>query len=293
MKGKPKYNAQRKRNMFDQSKPFKLSRSKIELFVKCQRCFYMDRRLGINQPPGFPFNLNSAVDHLLKKEFDHYRFQQSPHPLFIEHNLNFIPFQHEQLEPWRDSLHKGVQYVVPNTNIIVTGGLDDVWLNPETQELIVADYKATSKEEAVTLDADWQIQYKRQAEIYQWLLRKNGFKVSDTAYFVYCNGKKDAEQFNKILTFDVSLIPYQGNDAWIDDVINQVHNCLQSNELPQQGKDCDYCKYLQSAMQVFQCGVKNFEGYAKLPQRNDSLFNRFFSYIKQTLRKKGYHEGKQ
>jgi len=43
----------------------------------------------------------------------------------------------------------------------------------------------------VTLDAEWQDGYKRQMEIYQWLLRQNGLKVSDTGYFVYCNGKTD------------------------------------------------------------------------------------------------------
>ena len=36
---------------------------------------------------------------------------------------------------------------------------------------------------------------KRQMEIYQWLLRKNGFKVSDTGYFVYANGITDARSF--------------------------------------------------------------------------------------------------
>jgi hypothetical protein len=45
-------------------KPFALSRSKVELFIDCPRCFYLDRRLGIGRPPGFPFNLNSAVDAL-------------------------------------------------------------------------------------------------------------------------------------------------------------------------------------------------------------------------------------
>jgi len=54
----------------DSDKPFALSRSKVELFQDCPRCFYLDRRLGIARPPGFPFNLNSAVDALLKTEFD-------------------------------------------------------------------------------------------------------------------------------------------------------------------------------------------------------------------------------
>ena len=46
--------------------PFRISRSKIDLFLNCPRCFYLDRRLGVAQPPGYPFSLNSAVDKLLK-----------------------------------------------------------------------------------------------------------------------------------------------------------------------------------------------------------------------------------
>lgn len=60
---------------------FRISRSKIDLFLECPRCFYIDRRIGVSRPQGFPFNLNSAVDFLLKKEFDLHRKQKTPHPL--------------------------------------------------------------------------------------------------------------------------------------------------------------------------------------------------------------------
>ncbi|MEK7618728.1 MAG: hypothetical protein AAB416_00620, partial [Patescibacteria group bacterium] len=69
------YNGKRTKGLYDPkgTEPFRLSRSKIELFTQCQCCFYLDRRLGVGPPPGFPFNLNSAFDHLLKKEFDIHR----------------------------------------------------------------------------------------------------------------------------------------------------------------------------------------------------------------------------
>ena len=93
----------RTRNIYkpNQEKPFKLSRSKIELYMSCPRCFYIDRRLGVGHPPGFPFNINSTVDELLKKEFDKYRLEQKPHPYMLETGKNLIPFQHEQLDNWR------------------------------------------------------------------------------------------------------------------------------------------------------------------------------------------------
>lgn len=246
-----KKGAQRIRNIYDplSQKPYKLSRSKLELFMRCKRCFYIDRRLGVGHPDGYSFSLNLAVDELLKKEFDIYRLEQKFHPLCLENNVNAVPFNHKNLESWRKSLHEGVQYHVPNTNLLIHGGLDDVWINPDTDELFVVDYKATSKNGGITLDADWQISYKRQAEIYQWLLRRNGFTVSNTAYFVYCNGKKDLPRFDKKLDFDVFLLPYEGNDLWVEETIREAYGCLQGRIIPALEESCDYCRYYE--------GVKN------------------------------------
>jgi len=78
--------------------------------------------------------------------------------------------------------------------------------------LMVVDYKATSSDVKPTLDAEYRQAYKRQMEIYQWLLRQNGFKVSDTGYFVYANGRKDLDSFDNKLEFEVDLLSYEGND---------------------------------------------------------------------------------
>ena len=52
-------------------------------------------------------------------------------------------------------------------------------------------------------------------EVYQWLFRKNVFKVSNTGYFLYCNGNTDKEAFDVRLNFDVKIIPYRGNTDWV------------------------------------------------------------------------------
>jgi hypothetical protein len=94
------YNPKRTRNLYDpnSAEPFKLSRTKIDLFLNCPRCFYIDRRLGVGQPPGFPFALNSAVDKLLKKEFDIFRTKGEPHPLITENGVVARPVSHEELD---------------------------------------------------------------------------------------------------------------------------------------------------------------------------------------------------
>lgn len=240
----------RTRNIFDPKdvSPFKLSRTKIELFVNCPRCFYLDRRIGIGQPPGFPFNLNSAVDYLLKKEFDRYRGERKPHPLMQAHGIEAIPYTDARLDGWRANF-KGVTYHHPATNLIISGAVDDLWVN-SAGEVIVVDYKATSKDGEVGIEAEWQQSYKRQMEFYQWLLRRNGLTVSKTGYFVYCNGRRDRETFDSKLEFTIKVIPYIGDDAWVEQCIQDAHRCLMANEIPPASPKCDYCNYRIAVREV-------------------------------------------
>ncbi|MFH1188604.1 MAG: PD-(D/E)XK nuclease family protein [bacterium] len=244
------YNPQRSKNLYDpiSDEPFKISRSKIDLFIECPRCFYLDRRLGVGRPPGFPFNLNSAVDALLKKEFDIHRAAQSAHPLFETYGIDAVPFQHAKMNEWRENF-KGIQYLHKETNLIVTGAIDDIWVTPR-QELIVVDYKSTSKNGEITIDAPWQMSYKRQMEVYQWLFRQNGFTVCDTGYFVYCNGDTDKEAFDAKLEFDIQVLPYQGDTTWIDDILYDIHECLVGATIPQRSDYCDYCRYYESVKRI-------------------------------------------
>ena len=240
------YNPNRARNVYDpkSSESFKLYRSKIEQFIQCAKCFYMDRRLGVGQPPGFPFSLNSAVDTLLKKEFDIHRVKQTSHPLMKAYGIDAVPFLHAMMDEWRENF-KGVQYYHEPTNFIITGAVDDLWHNRDG-DIIVVDYKATSKPTKVSLDADWQMGYKRQMEMYQWLLRKNELRVSDTGYFVYCNGRTDREAFDGKLEFDIDLLPYAGNDSWIEDKLHEIKACLDGS-MPKADSNCDYCRYRKAA----------------------------------------------
>jgi len=77
-------------------------------------------------------------------------------------------------------------------------------------------------------------------------LRHNGLRVSDTGYFVYCNGKTDRKAFDAKLEFDISVIPYKGNDAWVEKTIVSAHQCLNDNRIPLAGKNCDYCAYVKA-----------------------------------------------
>lgn len=240
------YKGKRTRNIYDplQAEPFKLSRSRIDLFLSCPRCFYIDRRLGVDRPPGFPFAINSAVDSLLKNEFDTLRDAGETHPLITEFGVDARPVRHELLEQWRENF-QGVQYYDEGTNFIIMGAIDDLWIDSRGVYIVV-DYKSTAKSEPVTElgNGGHYDAYRRQMEVYQWLLRKNGLIVSDTGYFVYCTGQPDNARFDAQVQFDMHLIPYTGNDAWVGETLHNIKKTLDSDMIPAVSSECDHCLYV-------------------------------------------------
>lgn len=244
---KSRYNPNRSAEWNYGGAKWKLSRSKIDLFIECPRCFYIDNKLGTKRPGMPSFNLNIAVDTLFKKEFDVHRKAKTQHPLMTKNNIDALPFTHKDLELWRDNF-EGITYKDPETDLLVSGAIDDVWENKDGS-LILVDYKATSKLEKIESlsDSPWEDQYKRQIGVYQWLFERNGFTVFPVGYFVYANADAEVEAFNDTLTFETTLVPCEGDTSWIPTVLVEIKECLESNMYPVSGKTCEYCPYREAS----------------------------------------------
>jgi len=248
---KKRYNPTRHTDWNFGGKNWKLSRSKIELFVECPRCFYLDNKLGTARPRGPAFTINIAIDELFKKEFDGYRTEGKPHPLMLENNIDAVPFAHKDMNDWRDNF-VGITYKDPETGFIISGAVDDIWVKPNG-DLIVVDYKATAKEERIESlsNSGWEMSYRRQMGVYQWLLQKNGFTVDKTGYFVYANARKDqAESFDDTLFFETTVVPCDGENSWIEETLQEIKQALNSDKIPKIGEDCEFCPYREA------CGKK-------------------------------------
>src|SRR5581483_4568530 len=129
----------------------KISRTKIELFLECPRCFWLDMKQKVKRPSGPPFTLNLAVDYLLKQEFDSHREKGTPHPVMKVNGINAIPFTHEKMNQWRYNF-TGVQYEHKPTDFLVYGAVDDIWVDPDGK-IMVVDYKATGAKEHKIYDS--------------------------------------------------------------------------------------------------------------------------------------------
>ncbi len=252
-----KYNPNRSAEWNYGGDKWKLSRSKIDAFIECPRCFYLDNKLGTKRPSTPAFTLNVAVDALFKREFDAYRKEKKQHPLMKEYGIDAVPFAHKDLETWRDAF-EGITHRHEATGLLVSGAVDDIW-ELKDGSLVVIDYKATAKDERiVTLDdSAWKDQYARQVSVYQWLLRQNGFTVSDTAYFVYANGDASKPSFENTLSFETTLVPTVGDTSWIESTLRDIKTCLDSDMYPKSGDACEYCPYREA------CGKKLQSFHAK------------------------------
>ena len=245
-----KYNPNRSADWNYGGSKWKLSRSKLDFFLECPRCFYLDNKLGTKRP-GFPsFNLNIAVDLLFKKEFDVHRADQTPHPVMTQYKINAVPFAHEQLDTWRENF-EGITYIDPKTKMTISGAVDDIWMTP-SGTLIIVDYKSTSKDGTISelSDSPWDQQYKRQLGVYKWLLEKNGFKVEDTGYLVYANASTEEIGFDNKLVFETTLVPVELETTWIEPTLTKIHETLEAETLPPIGDRCEFCPYREA------CGKK-------------------------------------
>lgn len=213
----------------------KLSRSRLELFLECPRCFWLLMNKNIKRPPSFPYTINMAIDQLLKDEFDKHRSQALAHEIIKKNKIDAIPFDHPKIDEWRNA-RVGIQFHHQKTGFLVYGAIDDIWTRPNG-ELIVVDYKASGAKEHKIYES-----YKRQMEVYQWLFKKNEFKVSKTGYFVFAMVNKEKGFKDAKLSFDMHVDPCDGDDSWIEDSILKAQKCIKG-QIPKADSECKYCKW--------------------------------------------------
>ena len=263
----------------DNPYPYELSRSRVETFLRCKACFWLHQIHKV-PPPEIPsFTINSTTDILLKRDADAVR-GKSALPLWEQAGLeHIIPFDHEHLNNWTNSLHYGLNdsyfnTVHKETNIKFGGGLDDVYLNTETDQIHIIDYKSqaqgtrnpdTYEVKPSSLNDPWKIGYKRQMDMYVWVARQKGLNVSNTGYFVYVDAQHkhiegmliDRDPSIAWMKFNASIIPYEADTSWVEPTLVEIKNFLMNQStIPDhtpKGDNfmgCDVGRYANDMMDV-------------------------------------------
>ena len=210
--------------------------------------------MGIKDLRKLPFRLNSATDTLLKKTFDVAREKQVPHRYFKKNNINLVPFKHEKMDEWRENF-QGIKHEYKKANLMVQGAVDDILINLKTKVLSPVEFKSTQTkdgEQTKYLGKPHHKFWKNQLEVYGYLLEKNGFKISEDSYIVFCNGDISPKDWKENLQFDVYVINYKMDYSWVEPTLDQIKKLLLEKKIPDfsDPDECDMCRFLQDQKEM-------------------------------------------
>ena len=82
-------------------------------------------------------------------------------------------------------------------------------------------------------------------DFYAYLLKKMGFEVSESSYFLVCNADRDADGFHGKLEFSETLVEYKWNIDWIEEKLEEMLDTLNKDEVPQSNSSCMNCAYFE------------------------------------------------
>ena len=229
----------------------KISRSGLKLFLECPRCFWLDLHHKIKRPPSFPYTLASAVDYLVKLEFDKFRKKGELPPVLKNAGITDAKlFNGDELPDWRNNF-KGISYYDESQNAILYGAVDDI-LEYSDGSLAVIDYKSSGSREITIYD-----DYQKQMDTYNYILQQLGHQTYPEAYFVFYQVIKEGEKgFKNALKFKEEVRPVKVKMDWVGPAFEQAVETSRSesvpesrgkNGLPAQAGYCDHCHYVAMA----------------------------------------------
>jgi hypothetical protein len=210
----------------------KISRSQIELFIDCPRCFWLDVKFKIKRPTFKGGYIGSKYDPLLKKYFDKHReFNTTPKEI-EKYNLRLFP-DLEKLKIWRNN-KIGIQYLHPVHNILYYGAVDDILIKDKF--LVPFDFKST-------ISKNFQIyeSYKKQLEIYGYLLKKNGEEVLNEG-ILYVVKIDINENFEKVEEREIVKIENLNYEIY-DEILEKLMETYHSDKEPEPNPNCEFCNY--------------------------------------------------
>lgn len=232
-----------------------ISRRQLDLFLKCPRCFWLEKRHGISQPSTYPLALNQAMDTLLKQEFDLYRSKGQPHPLLGSHwacgedgvlgaaacgPVEARLFSGlDLLQEWRNN-RKGVRWTDPQTGVTLFGAIDDILEFPDGR-LAVLDYKSSGASSIHVYPS-----YRFQLEVYSFLLEQLGYPTAGVGYLAYFVAVKD-NGFEGRLPFAGTLVRVATDPGRVAEIFREAVALGQSDQMPDAGEECDLCRWFDQA----------------------------------------------
>lgn len=214
--------------------PYRFSPSSLSLLKECPRCFWLHFNKGIKRPDTIFPSLPSGMDKILKAHFDSFRDRDELPPELKRMNDEVTLFDNAGLlEVWRNNF-KGIQWTDEKGNLI-RGAVDNIL--QKGKKLIVLDYKTRG----YPLKEDTAKYYQDQLDIYNFLLRKNGYETEDYAYLLFYHPDRVNENGNIFFHTDLVRMDISVKNA--ERIFNEAVNVLEGN-MPDPSDNCQFCEWV-------------------------------------------------
>lgn len=222
---------------------YKLSPSSLGVMKDCPRCFWLEQNDRWKRPEGIFPSLPSGIDRILKKHFDNFRDKgKLPPELCKDAECEDVKLfgenqeEKELLEVWRNN-RKGIQFKDEEGNIL-KGAVDNILVRGK--KLIVLDYKTRG----YALKEDTHEHYIDQLDIYNFLLKANGFETEDYGFLLFYFPEKVLETGEII--FETKLIKMNANPENAKKIFEQAIELLKGKCPPRhQGEPCEWCHLVE------------------------------------------------
>lgn len=222
----------------ENKKPIQLSPNSLNLFLECPLCFWLEKKQGIRRPPPYPYALNTAVDILLKQEFDRYRTKGEFHPLLAATNIPAKLFSNQKLlNKWRDNF-QGIRYYDKKLDATLFGAVDDI-LEFTDGKLAPLDYKSTGSKVAKIYD-----RFQLQMDVYTYLLEKNGYSTPRKGCLAFYIVDKE-NCFEDRLPFRKEVYVIDTDPSYVQRLFEEAVELLRKDAPPSHNQDCKFGQWFK------------------------------------------------
>lgn len=210
----------------------KLSPSRLNLFLDCTRCFWLENIKGIFRPDGVFPSLPSGMDIAIKAHFDRFRKLGELPPEIKGKVVGKLLGDEELITKMRD--WKTFSFEDKEMGVIFRGGLDDCLVHESAH--IPIDFKTRG----FKLEEDSSGYYQNQLDCYALLLEKNGFKQPGFAYLVYYIVKEVKK--NGAVKFDIRVVKIDTDSKRAMDLLRKAVEVL-NGPMPEPSDECEFCRW--------------------------------------------------
>ena len=216
--------------------PYSLSPSSLSLLKECPRCFWLRFNKGIKRPDTIFPTLPNGMDRVLKAHFDSCR-DNGTLPAELQQLEGITLFRDQALlDTWRN-YRKGLRWTDASGNTI-RGAVDN--LLQKGSRLIVLDYKTRG----FPLKDDTHTYSQNQLNIYNFLLRKNGYDTEDYSYLIFYHPKRVSAAGDVVFHRDLVKVPVS-----IGDAARLIAGALDTlaSPMPESDPACGFCRWADAA----------------------------------------------